>query len=293
MRNRTLKNASAALALLLLSSCGGGSTSGLNIYVTDAPVDTASSIVLSFSQLVLDGPNVPKPQTISFNPVSSLNVYQFQGGLSGSLALQVPIATGHYTDLKITLAANSLSAQSALTLPDGTHILYIPDNKSDIVDVPVDFQFTSGQTLNLMLDFDMRKSIVQDPADPTKYILIPSVRGVVIEDTGSIVGRVDNSLITCTTPAVYVYPGTVTSPTDVDSSAPAGTLQPLATALVGLNTTSGDYNFTSAFLPAGTYTVAFTCQASQDVANQPDNIAFTATTTAVVTAKGSTLVSLQ
>ena len=293
MLNRILKTASAALVALFLSSCGGGSTSGLNIYLTDAPVDLASSIILSFSQLVLDGPNVPKPQTIAFNPVSSINVFQLQGGLSGSLALQVPIATGHYTDLKITFAANSLSAQSAITLPDGTHILYIPDSSPNTIDVPVDFQFVSGQTVNLMLDFDMRKSIVQDPTDPTKYILIPSVRAVLSDETGSIVGRVDPSLVTCSTPAVYVYSGKITTPTDVDSSAPAGTLQPLATALVALNSTSGDYNFTSAFLPAGTYTVAFTCQAAQDVANQPDNIAFTAMTTATVSAKNSTLISLQ
>lgn len=292
MLNRILKTASAAIAALFLSSCGGGGTSGLNIYVTDAPVDLASSIVLSFSKVVLNGPNVPKPQTIAFNPVSSLNVFQLQGGLSGALAVQVPIATGHYTDLKITLAANSLSAQSSITLPDGTHILYIPNSQSDIVDVPVDFKFVSGQTVNLMLDFDMRKSIVQDPSDPTKYILIPSVRAILSDESGSIVGRVDPSLITCTTPAVYVYSGKVSTPTDVDSNAPAGTLQPLATALVGLNSTSGEYDFTSAFLPAGTYTVAFTCQASQDVANQADNIAFTAMTTAVVTAKNSTLVAL-
>lgn len=291
MRNRILNNAWMALAALFLSSCGGGSTSGLNIYVTDAPVDLASSIVLSFSQIVLDGPNVPKPQTIAFGTTTSLDVFQLQGGLSGALILQVPIATGHYTDLKITLAANPLSAQSSITLPDGTHVLYIPSSESSTIDVPVDFKFVSGQSLNLMLDFDMRKSIVQDPTDPTKYILIPSVRAVISDQTGTITGRVDSSLITCTTPAVYIYSGKV-SPSDVDTTAPAGTVQPLATALVGLNSTSGDYDFTSAFLPPGDYTVAFTCQASQDIANQPDNITFTATTTATVSPKNTTLVAL-
>ena len=235
MLNRIMKNAWLALAALFLSSCGGGGSSGLNVYMTDAPVDLASSIIVSFAQITLDGPDVAKPQTLVFSPVRSMNLFQLQGGLSGPLVQQLPIASGHYTDLKLTISASSLAVQSSITLPDGTHVLYIPDGSPSTIDLPVDFTFNSGDNLDLTLDFDMRKSIVQDPEDSSKYILIPSIRAVLNNDTGLITGRVDTSLITCTTPAVYVYSGDVT-PTDVDSNAPAGTVQPLATALVGLNT---------------------------------------------------------
>src|SRR6185437_17019074 len=92
------------------------------------------------------------------------------------------------------------------------------------------------------------------------------------DQAGAITGNVATSLVTCVDPAAYVYSGDVT-PSDVDISDP-NHVNPVSTALVGLNSTSGLYNFTAGFLPAGDYTVAFTCEASQDVANQSNKLSF-------------------
>ena len=292
MLKRSLQIASLALVSLLLGSCGyGGKTSGLNLSITDAPIDLATSVNVSFARLELTGPDV-QPQTLLISPAASIDIYQLQGGITLPMTSDLQIQPGHYTALKITVAADPINAQSNITLPDGTHILYVPAGVSSTVDMPIDFTLASGGTVNLTVDFDLRRSIIQDPNDSTKYLLIPSMRAVENELSGSLSGSIATSLVTCITPAVYIYAGNVT-PTDENIDAPAGTVQPFTTTLAGLNQTTALYNFTAAFLPPGTYTAAFTCQAPLDVANQANTIKFTAVTTGVVTAGGTTFVTLQ
>lgn len=291
MLKRILKIAGPVLACALLGSCGGTNPSGLNLFITDAPIDLAAAVNVSFSQVQLTGPSA-QPQTITIDPPSSIDLYQLQGGNAAALSSFLQIAPGHYTTLSVTVATDPNTTQSNIVLPDGLHVLYVPTSVSSQVDIPIDFTLASGGTVNLTIDFDLRKSIVQDPNDTTKYLLIPAMRAVQNELSGTITGSVATALVTCATPAVYVYQGNVT-PVDMDISAPAGRLQPYATALVGLNQTTGLYNFTVAYLPPGTYTVAFTCQASLDVANQADTISFPSVGLATVSAQNTTFIQLQ
>ena len=291
MLNRMLKIAAPALACLLLSSCGGGTVHGVNLAITDAPIDLASAVNISFSQIELSGPDVA-PTVLDISPASTLDLYGLQGGIAATIVRAMQALSGHYTTLTLTMVADQFSAQSTITLPDGVHILYIPAGVSPRVKIPVDFDFVGGNDLDLTMDFDLRKSIVPDPNDPTKYQLIPSIRAVITEESGSITGSVDTSLITCLEPAVYVYQGVVT-PTDVDITAPATRVQPLSTALVGFNQTTSRYNFTVSFLPAGEYTVAYTCDAPLDVANQANTLNFTKIITTTVQNQNTAFVSLE
>ncbi|HLW73567.1 MAG TPA: DUF4382 domain-containing protein [Gammaproteobacteria bacterium] len=291
MLTRFLQIASLALVSLLLSSCGGSSTSGLNLFITDAPIDEATAVNISFARIQLTGPDVT-PQTLTLSQAASVDLYQLQGGVTATIVSDLQIKPGNYTGLSITIAADPINAQSSITLPDGTHILYLPKGVSPTVTMPIDFSLASGGTVNMVIDFDLRRSIIQDPNDSTKYLLIPSARAVQIPLSGTLTGSIAASLITCLTPAVYIYQGDVT-PTDENINAPAGSVQPFTTTLAGLNQTTGVYNFTAGFLPPGTYTVAFTCQASLDVVNQANTISFPSVTTAVVSAAATTFVALQ
>lgn len=294
MLNRMLKTAALALPVLLSAGCGYGSVHGVYLAITDAPIDLASSVNISFSQIELSGPNVT-PKFINLSPAESVDVYQLQSGVAATILAGLQLTPGHYTELTVTVSSDSNSLQSNITLPDGIHILYVPTGSSPKVNIPVDFDVVSGQSVYLTMDFDLRRSIVPDPSDSTKYLLIPSMRAVQNDLSGSITGSVATSLIKCLQPAVYVYPGDLRNAdlTDVNTTAPAGSVQPITTALVGFNETSNTYNFTAAFLPAGEYTVGFTCEAPIDIANQSNKLTFTAFTHATVQNNTTTFVSLQ
>ncbi|HEY1992708.1 MAG TPA: DUF4382 domain-containing protein [Gammaproteobacteria bacterium] len=292
MLQRTMKTATVALSTLFLASCltGGGSVHGVNLAITDAPVDLATSIPVSFSQIQLSGPHV-SPFTLDIAPAQSIDMYQLQGGIAATIVTSMQVQPGRYTNLRLTLAADENSVQSSISLPDGLHVLFIPQGVSPQVNIPVDFSIASGGDVSLTVDFNLRNSIIQDPNDPSKYELIPSMRAVQNELSGAITGSVPASRITCLSPAVYVYQGSHVTPTDVDIADP-NHVNPISSALVGLNQTTGLYNFTVGFLPAGPYTVAFTCEATLDVPNQPNTLSFTSVTDTVVNNSSTSFIQM-
>jgi hypothetical protein len=89
-------------------------------------------------------------------------------------------------------------------------------------------------------------------------------------------------------PAVYLFTGSSVVPDDVGSATP-----PLATTAVNLDNASGNYMFKLAFVPAGPYTVAFTCAADDDAADMDDTIAFAPPVNATVAAGQTTMVEFK
>lgn len=278
--------------VLLLSSCGGGSSgiSGLTVYITDAPIDTATSVKIGFSGVYLRGSG--GIYAFPLNTIS-LDLYQLQSGVETYLITQASPPPGKYTAISIALSAAPGTTTSYLQRSDGTvHPIYIPTGEPTTITVPFNFTIPASGQANITIDFDLRKSLIQDPNDSTKFILRPVLRAVNNDNQGTIDGIVNTSLFSSTcSPTVYVYSGNVT-PTDVDVNAPAGTVQPITSALVGLNVTTGQYNFTAAFLPPGGYTVAFTCQAYLDQPDTADTIKFLSVSHATVTNNNVTQVNL-
>ncbi len=89
---------------------------------------------------------------------------------------------------------------------------------------------------------------------------------------GSIVGQVATSLVpsTCTSPGVYLYAGNVTAPEDFNSQAAVGDTNQPITAQLPVATSTPPYGYSFAAVPPGTYTLAFTCNASSDNPGGPD-----------------------
>lgn len=289
---RSILSSVLLCCLLLLSSCyGNSSVTGLTVFVTDAPLDTALSVNIGISGVKVTGPSgtydFPLPST------AVPDFYQLQGGTETALIGGARLPAGNYNAVSLDLSADTAGDVSSLTLKDGSiHTIYIPSGEPTTVTVPVDFTIVDGKSTNITIDLDLRKSLIPDPADPTKYILRPVLRAVNNDDEGYISGLVDSSLVASGCPAsVYVYQGDVT-PTDVQINAIAGTVQPFSSALIGFNTSTGKYNFTAAYLPPGEYTVAFTCQANLDQPETADTIAFTSVIHASVLKKTTTIVNL-
>ena len=290
MLNRMLKTAVPALAALLLASCGGGERHGVTISITDAPIDLASSVNVSFAQIKLSGPNVA-PTVLNISPAASIDLFQLQGGLTQLMVPSIQAQPGHYDTLSLTLLADQTSGQTSITLPDGVHILYIPPGTPTRVNIPVDFDYASGGDLFLTVDFDLRKSVVLATGN---YMLRPALRIVDTLQVGTLEGSVDNTVSigslaisdpTCG-PAVYIYSGSGVTPVDINATS---AVQPLATAALTLDATSGKYDYSEGFLQAGDYTVALVCAAKDDPTTA-DTLGFSAAKDATVTANTTTTV---
>ena len=97
--------------------------------------------------------------------------------------------------------------------------------------------------------------------------------------TGTISGEIDSALLTdascsdsdpSTGNAMYLFEGANITPDDMDGVAP----DPISTAQVMLNATTGKYEYEFGFVPAGQYTLAFTCQYDLDQPDSDDPIVF-------------------
>src|SRR5438552_697447 len=171
------------------------------------------------------------------------------------------------------------------------------------------FTMPVGGVASFTVDFVLSKSLIAPQGQSPDYLLKPVLRLVDNTQVGTISGTFAASTLSnpsntnCATrpPVVYVYAGAGVTPDDIFNP-PAGTdtdpavgPQPLTTATAALNSMN-DYAYSVAFLPAGTYTVAFTCDPDDpsidESAANPDPIHFVVHPTAVmVTANMTTMVN--
>jgi hypothetical protein len=293
------------LALLLtapFSGCGGGGGGGgasgsgtLKIAVTDAPVDTASSVTVEFTGVeiqpaggeriefdFLEPPYVPLgPKTIDLLALSG-------GGSEGILDVTLP--AGRYNWIRLTVNAEKDTLDSFIVIDAVPHSLWIPSGSQTGLKLNRGFVVPANGTVDFTIDFDLRKSVHNPTGQEDNYFLRPTLRIVDNTEVGSIAGTVAEALVTdasCTSGnSVYVYDGSGVTPDDVGGAG----AEPVTTALVELDGGSGNYEYKAAFLTAGVYTVAFTCQAGDDDPVLDDAIVFVGAVDATVTAGTTTTV---
>ncbi len=287
--------ATAATAALLVA-CGGGSdgsrpnTGTLNINVTDAPVDGARHVYLTFSGIELKPEGGP-PVTYDINPDRRIDVYALRNGGSAPLLQGQSIPAGRYEWLRLQIVAQQNSNASVIELLDGRSFpLFVPSGEERGLQLIRGFAVAQGGTTNLTIDFDLRRSIIAPPGLAPNYLLKPVLRIVDNLQVGRIEGSVAASLVSAgCTPFVYVFEGAGVTPDDMDSD-PAPDVDPLVSAPVTQNVTTGTWSYRVAFLEAGAYTLAFTCGGGTDrpetnetlIFGTPRNVTVTANTTTTV-----------
>ncbi len=305
--NNYLQNATLALLSCGLLACGGGgggsgfavggsgnaTTGTLNLGVTDAPVDSATRVLVQFTGVAVkpqEGNEIEIPlggdsQTCQdllngIAPTSTPNgevtircvdLLAFQGSQSAQLLQGEELPAGEYTWMRLDVDAERGEMDSIIVLDDGgVESLFIPSGSQSGLKLNSAFTIVAGKQHNFVIDFDLRKSI-HDPQGFDDYILKPSLRLVDVGTSGSIAGTVEEPLLTagdCTANAyaVYIYQGDEAIIGELGSDN-----APDATAAVSLNPDSARWEYTAAFLPPGTYTVAFTCQAGDDANDAADD----------------------
>lgn len=284
---RLISSALLAVMALLLSACGssGPGTGTLTLGLTDAAVTDATDVVIQFTGIELK-PKGGNSVNFDFPAPRQIDLLALNGGGSTSLVEGVTVPAGDYEYVRLKVNAGRTGSDSYIDLTDGSrHALFIPSGNQSGLKLVGAFSVPEGGFANFVIDFDLRKSILDPPGQDGVYLLKPVLRIANSSEVGAISGTVATATATAANcaPAVYVYAGSNATPGD-EGSANA----PLTSAAVALNTTSGAYEYTAAFLPPGAYTVAFTCDAAlDDPETGGDAVTFQAPTNVTVTT-GST-----
>ncbi|MFC1749960.1 DUF4382 domain-containing protein [Pseudomonadota bacterium] len=281
----------APLLALALNGCNDsttGTSSGtgtLNLAVTDAPIDDALQVWVEFTGIELK-PSGGTSVDIDFATAKRINLLSLQGTDFDSLLSGQSVSSGSYSWMRLKVNAEQSTQDSYVVTSTGAHSLYIPSGSETGLKLHNPFTILGGTTHDLTIDFDLRKSVHQPQGVVSDYVLKPSLR--LLQDTlaGHISGTVPTTQASDTdcAGAVYAFEGSDVTPTDEGPTTP----NPVSTALVKLNTESGDYEYEIGFLERGNYTIAFTCEADQDEPTTDDTIAFLDNANAAVTAGQTT-----
>ena len=231
---------------------------------------------------------------VDLPPEKKIDLLQQQGTNSASLLAGVTIPAGTYQWIRLDIDTTN---SYIITSTGAQYPLTIPSGSQTGLKLVSGFTVAQGSLADFVIDFNLRQSITLANTNGTPtYILNPALRLINMQQVGTVSGTVSSALsiggtlITATScsPAVYVYPGTVTV-LDGFNVIVSGGITPLTSATVSLNNTTGSYDYTVGFLAPGTYTLAATC-AADDTAGAT-SLAFSATQLATVTANTTTTVN--
>lgn len=278
----------------LLTGCGGGgsgsATGTMSLSVADTPVDSATSVVVTFTGVQLQGGSGPAT-TFDFSSPKQIDLLTTQNGNAAALLDGVTLPAGNYQWIRLTVDAG----QSTITLGDGsTHSLDIPSGSQTGLKLVSGFTVPDGGHADFTIDFDLHKSITLANGS---YKLTPALRLVDNLQAGKISGSaantfmIDTASIASTTcsPTVYVYSGSNVTPTDINTTS---AVQPVTTAPLKLNNATGNFDYTAAFLEPGDYTLAVTCAVNDDPSTA-DSLTFSSTKNATVTLNTTTTVDFR
>ena len=263
------------------SSSGGssGSGEGFSLRLTDAVFQDAARVDITFREVRLrkaSGGWI----TIPTGKLSAtvVNVAELQGTKTAELLTNVDVPPGEYTELRLIVDDASFSNTIELTA-GGVHELMIPSGSTSGLKVKGTFNVSATIPTVVIVDLDLNQSIKM--AGPN-YILSPVLRLINGNNFGHARGMVEASLLTLsscsdgladTFNAVYVFAGHGVTPDDINQSDDTD-VDPVTTSKISWDATGSDFKYEAAFLPAGKYTIAFTCNADQDNLDGDDDLKF-------------------
>ncbi|HSD75229.1 MAG TPA: DUF4382 domain-containing protein [Steroidobacteraceae bacterium] len=257
-----------------IAACGGGGSGEgdgrLSLSVTDAPIDHATSVVVQFSGVAFKREGM-SPETVEDLDPSprQIDLLQFQDGRAAVLLDNVVLPAGRYEWLRLIVDNEPNVRDSFLMLDTGAECeLRVPSGAQSGLKLNRGFTLPAGGSVVLTVDFDLHKSIHAPPGqsgsglDCTQaFLLRPTLRLVDNANVGAIAGQVDPALVTTDClPKVYVFEGSGVTPDDVEESTPTTPdVDPVLVARVSAPSGTTQYQYRASFVPAGAYTLAFSC----------------------------------
>lgn len=235
---------------------GGGGTGQLTLHITDAPVDEAERVVVQFTGVEIKARAEGAAEVFDFATPRQIDLLALEGGGSETLLEDVELPAGDYEWIRLKVSAGLDASDSFIDLEDGSrHALFIPSANETGLKLVSGFTIGVGSSVDFTIDFDLRKSVIAPPGLAGSYILKPALRLVDNLKVGTIEGEVAAALAQASgcEPAVYAFTGAGVTPNDLGSSS-----GPIASGRVQMDT-NGAFRFRIGFVPAGEYTVSFTC----------------------------------
>jgi len=280
----TLIVAGAVAAILTLGACSGSSGDGkedqfgtMKLSITDSPVTEAMEVVVQFTGVEVKARNDGAPEVFDFTTPRSIDLLALDGGGSEVLLNDVVLPAGEYEWIRLKVNAGRDGSDSYIVTSTGQHPLFIPSGNETGLKLVQGFTVGVGEAVDFTIDFDLRKSVIAPPGLSPMYLLKPALRLIDNLEVGAIAGTVGGDSLpgqiadgTCE-PAVYLYAGTGVTPDDYGG---AGVAPLASTAVYPPGANNVDYHYRLAFVPAGSYTVALTCDADLDDAETDDTIGF-------------------
>lgn len=213
----------AALAAVALTACGGSGTSSgdtgrLSLYVTDAPVDDASAVVVAFTGVelkpadgepigfsVCDPETAPETETetATSDPsgceggVRKIDLLKLTGDESVALLGDVELPAGRYEWIRLeVLTSRTSTDDSFIVINDVPRPLWVPSGEQSGLKLVQGFTVPAGGIASFTIDFDLRKSIT-NPQGPflDTYFLRPALRLVDNKLTGHLEGDIAAELV--------------------------------------------------------------------------------------------------
>ena len=212
------------------SSSGGGSGTGtLRVAMVDAPDPTVTAVNITVDRVEAHVNNDWVPIAVTPQSFDLLDLVQNKAIL-GSATLP----TGHYNQIRLFVS------NATVTDATGTHPVTIPSSAQTGIKVNVDYDINSDEITEVLLDFNVEKSIHKTGAGV--YMMNPVIPAVVTVLSGTVTGTVTDGgapFQGATVKAVYT----------------AGTNYPLGTE-VNTNMSLADGTFKIWALLPGTYTIS-------------------------------------
>ena len=288
---KTLLALSCTAALAGCNLIDDGETGSLSLKLTDAPVDEALEVVVTVKGVSLnfeDGGwvdyDLETPEKIDLLTLQSgetFDLFQDDEVAAGRYKVRLNLHTDDDGELDQYIVLDETSGEYELTIPSGAQTgLKL---NSDIV-VP------ANGSASYTIDFDVRQSIVLRDNTETNngYALKPVLRIVDNTEAGTLSGVIaDTSLLTTncsddnplTHNVIYVFEGEDVTPDDYGSDG----AQAVTTARVVFDDSDGSYQYETAPLTVGDYTVALTCNADLEDLEADDDLMFKSIANAEVT----------
>lgn len=274
-RTQSLQGIMGCLLLAAMAGCGDtdsttstSSTGLLNIAVTDAPVDEAVEVIVVFDSIELK-PVGAEPLVLTLEPARRVNLLQYRDGETFNLLEQARIQAQEYEWLRLQIRAQeNLQDGSFIRLRDGRQFpLFIPSGAETGLKLIRRFTVAQGGNTRLLIDFDLRKSLVRPPGQAPNWILKPTLRLTDRLQTGTLIDNINLTDLAASfglgraecDAGLYLFQGWDQTPDDMDGNPEDG---PDPVVYVPLDPLREQTQVESRihFLEAGQYTLALTCQ---------------------------------